>query len=80
MSGAITPPFTDWQIDILRHYMKITAEDIERLGGLLTAAGVMEETLPADPRERSLELKKRRNTRPGKPVQQQRRPRNGAGS
>lgn len=66
---------TEWQIDFLQHAMKITGEQIERMAEVLATAGVIPRSLPADPRERALYLRKNRNTGPGKPIQEQRRKR-----
>lgn len=67
--------FTERQIDFFQHAMKITGEQIERMAEVLATAGVMPRSLPADPRERALHLRKHRNTGPGKPIQEQRRKR-----
>ena len=66
---------TEWQIEFLSNVMKVTAEQIERIGKVLIGAGLVEPPIPTDPRERALYLRKHRNTGPGKPIQEQRRKR-----
>lgn len=73
--GRKSIALTGWQVDYLKHVMKYTVDQVNRIVEILADAGVVQHPLPTDPRERALYLRKHRNTGPGKPIQEQRRKR-----